>query len=166
MKTLKKVLLSRYTFGAVGLLLGIILTAVIMYLMAPGMMIHESESPYGFDKTVEAVEENAKSLGWKVPKVYDLQKSIKEGGEGDVGKIKIIELCKEEYAYGLLEDDDSKYVASMMPCAVGVYEKSDGKTYISSMNIGLMGKIFGGNVDKAMSKVATDDEIILQFANE
>ena len=77
---MKKVLLSRYTFGAVGLLLGILLTAVIMYLMAPGMMIHESESPYGFDKTVETVEENARSLGWKVPKVYDLQKSIKEGG--------------------------------------------------------------------------------------
>ena len=37
---------------------------------------------------------------------------------------------------------------------------------MSSMNIDLMGKIFSGNVNEAMSKVAPDDEKILQFANE
>ncbi len=37
---------------------------------------------------------------------------------------------------------------------------------MSSINTGLMGKIFGGNVNKAMSKVVPVDEKTLQFANE
>ena len=34
----------------------------------------------------------------------------------------------------------------MMPCTISVYEKSDGKTYIGSMNAGLLGRVFGGTV--------------------
>lgn len=49
-------------------------------------------------------------------------------------------------------------------CAVAVYEKSDGGTYVASMNIGIMGKVFGGAVDQTMSKVAADDRVILGFA--
>jgi len=33
-----------------------------------------------------------------------------------------------------------------MPCTLAVYEADDGKVYISKMNTGLMGKLFGGTV--------------------
>jgi hypothetical protein len=32
-----------------------------------------------------------------------------------------------------------------------VYEKTDGKAYVSTMNAGLMGRMFGGTVAKVMS---------------
>ena len=51
----------------------------------------------------------------------------------------------------------------MMPCAFAVYEKSDGHIYVASMNVGIMGKVFGGEIDTTMSKVAQDDQKILGF---
>ena len=106
---------------------------------------------------------NAESEGWTVPKIYDFQKSLQDAGSGDVGSTRVIEMCPE-YASGLLGADDTKFVAVMMPCAVAVYEKSGGRTYVASMNIGIMDKVFGGAVDQMMSKVARDDRVILGFA--
>jgi uncharacterized protein (DUF302 family) len=40
------------------------------------MMIHENKSPYSFDKTVATITDNAKDQGWKIKKIYDLQKSM------------------------------------------------------------------------------------------
>ncbi len=45
-----------------------------------------------------------------------------------------------------------------MPCAIVVYEGDDGNVYLSSMNMGLMGKMFGGNIVKVMGGAVADDE--------
>lgn len=45
-----------------------------------------------------------------------------------------------------------------MPCAWGVYKGKDGKIYISGMNMGLMGKMFGGNIAKVMGEAVSKDE--------
>lgn len=147
-----------------GFVLGVIVVMFVMKIAAPGMMIHEAKSPYDSNTTVDTVSENAESEGWTVPKVYDFQKSILNAGSGDVGRIKVIEMCQPEYASGLLGADDTRFVAVMMPCAVAVCEKSDGGTYVASMNIGIMGKVFGGAVDRTMSKVAADDKRTPEFA--
>ncbi|RLG28770.1 DUF302 domain-containing protein [Methanosarcinales archaeon] len=147
-----------------GFVLGVIVVLFIMKMAAPGMMIHEVKSPYDFNTTVDTIIANAKSEGWTVPKTYNFQKSILDAGAGDVGRTEVIEMCQPEYASGLLGADDTKFVAVMMPCAVAVYEKSDGGTYVASMNVGIMGKVFGGAVDQTMSKVAADDKKILGFA--
>ncbi len=146
-----------------GFVLGVIVVMFVMKMAAPGMMIHEANSPYDYNTTVDMVTTNAESEGWTVPKVYDFRKSILGAGSGDVGRVKVIEMCQPEYASGLLGADDTKFVAVMMPCTVAVYEKSDGGTYVASMNVGIMGKVFGGAVDQTMSKVAADDRKILRF---
>ena len=46
-----------------------------------------------------------------------------------------------------------------MPCTISVYQKSDGKTYIATMNAALLGKMFGGTVAEIMGdKVAVDQK--------
>jgi hypothetical protein len=45
-----------------------------------------------------------------------------------------------------------------MPCAWGVYEGDDGRVYITGMNMGLMGKMFGGNIAKVMGGSVSKDE--------
>jgi hypothetical protein len=50
----------------------------------------------------------------------------------------------------------------MLPCALGVYEGEDGKVFISGMNVGLMGKMFGGNIAKVMGNVSDEEKQILQ----
>ena len=95
--------------------LGVIVVVFVMKMAAPGMMIHEAKSPYDFNTTVETIIANAESEGWTVPKVYDFQKSLLDAGSGDIGRIKVIEMCQPEYASGLLGTDDTKFVAVMSP---------------------------------------------------
>ena len=56
---------------------GIILTGVIGWTMMPSMMLHETESPYGMEKTVASISEYALAKGWVLPSVSPLHKSVK-----------------------------------------------------------------------------------------
>ena len=166
MQKVISILKSKPAISIGSFLLGILVVMVAMKVMAPSMMIHERVSPLGFEETVERIQQNAEALGWSVTKIYNFQEAIMAKGLGDVGRIKVLELCQPHYAYGLLEDGNNKFVSVMMPCAIAVYEKEDGSVYVSSMNVGFMGKIFGGGIDEAMSKVAGDDKKILSFLKE
>ena len=125
------------------------------------MMIDEIKSPYVFDKTVSTVIEITKANGWVIPKVYDFQKSLIKHGQRDPGKIKIIKLCHPEIAGLLLHNDGNKFMSVMMPCSISIHEKSDGSVYVASMNMDLMGKMFTGDVGKALSKVAEEHALIM-----
>ena len=90
-----------------GFVAGIIVMLIVIKIAAPGMMIHETKSPYDFNTTVTTIVSNAENINWKVTKVYDFQKSIQDAGKGDVGRIKVIEICQPEYASGLLGKDEN-----------------------------------------------------------
>jgi hypothetical protein len=46
---------------------------------------------------------------------------------------------------------------------MAVWQGDDGKVYLSEMNMGLMAKIFGGNISKIMGgKVVKDEEKMLE----
>jgi uncharacterized protein (DUF302 family) len=144
-------------------LLGALIMGVAMFKMAPSMMVHELKSPYGIDKTVEVISENAKKQGWSVKQVANMQKTMKKKLQEDIPATRVIKLGHAKYALTLLKEDDTRFVAAMMPHSVAVFEKSDGSTYISTMNMRLMGKIFGGETAVIMGKVQDDDDIILKF---
>ncbi len=50
-----------------------------------------------------------------------------------------------------------------MPCRISVYEKSNGKTYISRMNSGILAKSFGGTVEEVMTEASKEVEEILSL---
>lgn len=149
-----------------GLVIGILITAVLIAITAPGLMIEERRSPYDVATTVQTIVNNATNHGWKVSKIYDLRESLARAGEPKLAPIQVVELCQQDYARQLLKSGDNRFVATMMPCAVAVYEKEDGKVYVASMNVGLMGRLFGGEILTVMSKVAQDDAKILNFLTE
>lgn len=147
-------------------LIGAAAMLLIVYLAAPKLMIHEVESPLGFEQTVATIINNVRDDGQVVPKVYDFRKSLIEHTGTDVGEASVIEICYPEYAAELLAVADNKFVTPFMPCAVGVYTKSDGTTYVASMNVGLMSKILGSEVAGPMGKVAVKDAQILAFLHQ
>lgn len=50
----------------------------------------------------------------------------------------------------------------LLPCSIAVWEGDDDKTYLSMMNLGLMAKLFGGNISKVMgSRAARDEKVML-----
>jgi uncharacterized protein (DUF302 family) len=129
------------------------------------LMVHENKSPYGFEETVFMITESAQQLGWVVPKVHDLQQSLLKHEQSDPGRIKVLKVCKPEYAARLLKRDHYKFVSVLMPCSLSVYEKSDGHTYVASMNMDLMAKLFRGDLGHTLSAVAEEDRHILSFMN-
>jgi uncharacterized protein (DUF302 family) len=143
----------------VGFMVGVLLTAIMVWTMAPGMMMVESHSKLGFDGTVQAIQDNAAKQGWSVPNVMRLDKSIAKEGY-NVLPVAVIELCRPDLAATILAEDDARVVSSLMPCRVAVYQKSNGDVILSRMNTALMSKMFGGIVPKVMSEATAQTEQI------
>jgi uncharacterized protein (DUF302 family) len=154
---MKRVIIS----GVVGLVIGIAVTALVVVRTMPGMMIVTRPSRLGFEETVQAVQKGIEAQGWSSPATLDLNKSMARHGVTLEPRVRIIQLCKAEYARDVLTTD--RYVSSLMPCAIAVYEADDGRVCVSKMNTGLMGTLFGGNIARVMGgKVAKDEHAILE----
>ena len=149
-----------------GILLGGVVVAAIGWFTMPGMMLHETPSPYSVDETVEKIRANAENAGWVVAGVTPLHNSVKKHGGGDLPPVMLLNLCQANHAYNILQDDGNKILSVMMPCTISVYQKSDGNTYVGTMNAGLLGKMFGGTIAKIMGEeVAADQQGFIAFLN-
>jgi len=120
------------------------------------LVVHQSR----YDSVAEtsaqlkaAIEAN----GWKSPAIRNMNKTMAKHGIEMDKQVRIVELCNARYAKDVLMTNPE--VSTLMPCAWGVYEGKDGKIYISGMNMGLMGKMFGGNIAKVMGGAVSKDEI-------
>lgn len=150
-----------------GFVLGAVAVGVAGWLMMPSLMLKEHPSPFGVEETVEKISQNALAEGWVVSSVSPLNDSVKKHGGGDLPPVRLINLCQPHHAFKILHPDDSKIVSVMMPCTISVYQKNDGKTYIGTMNAGLLGKMFGGVVGEVMGgPVATEQQKFIAFANQ
>ncbi len=141
----------------VGVVAGVLLTSLFAYRSAPGMMLKEAESKYDFEESVEVFEQTAMDMGWKIPTVHDMAETMDKNGY-NVNSMKVFELCHPDHAYEILKLDEERIVSNMMPCRVSIYEKSDGKTYVSWMNTSMMGNMMGGVVAEVMGVASADSE--------
>jgi uncharacterized protein (DUF302 family) len=143
-----------------GLLSGIVITLLFITITGQSMMFEEKVSLYGFEETAALLEKSAKEHQWRIPAVHDMQKTMKSI-EKTVPNERIFELCKPEYAYEVVRNDEERIASTMLPCRVAIYEKSDGKTYVSLMNMNLMGQLMNGTLPGMMKKASGEiDEII------
>ncbi|MDF7798806.1 DUF302 domain-containing protein [Pontiellaceae bacterium B1224] len=140
-----------------GIVVGIILTGVTVASVMPKMMLHEKESPLGYAETIQHLEQVITNGGWIISRKMDMQKGIAEHGKS-IPPLTLLKICQADYADKILNTDDAMYVSVMMPCSMAVYQKSDGKTYVSTMNTGLMGRMFGGVVAEVMAGPVAADE--------
>jgi uncharacterized protein (DUF302 family) len=143
-----------------GIIAGALSVIILIYFLAPGIMINENISKFGFDETVEKLVEAANQKGWKVPTTHQLDKSVANAGY-DVLQTTVIELCHPGHAGKILSNDEDKVVTSMMPCRLSVYKKSNGEVIVSRMNTGLISKLFGGNISDVMADATQETEEIV-----
>jgi uncharacterized protein (DUF302 family) len=147
----------------IGLIVGMLLMGIVVWQVMPRMMINVQKSKLNFEDTVSAVNESVtEEKDWKVPAIFDIQKNILDAGHKDMTKVKIVSLCQPHYAKKILESDDDKKVTTMMPLGIGIYETKDGQVYVSTMNIGMMGLMFGGTIADVMGDAAEDIEEMLE----
>lgn len=146
-----------------GFIAGIILTGLCVWIVMPKMMVNVYESKLGFDETVTAVENAVTNFeSWKTPQTFNIGQNSRNAGFKEMTDVKIVSLCQPEYAYRILKNDKDKMVSSMMPLGIGICETNDGKVIITEMNIGLMGKMFGGNISKVMGEASNDIIVMLK----
>lgn len=120
-------------------------------------MFFESKSKYSFDDTVSKLTDAIVQGGWKVIHTHDLQETMTKNGY-EVAPVKVLELCKPQYAQKLLSVDELRIYSNLMPCRISVYEKADGHTYISRMNSAMFAAMIGGVVEEVMSGAYSDAE--------
>ena len=124
-------------------------------------MFFEKRSKYGFEETLNQLTELVPENEWKLIKILDLQETMRKNGK-DVLPVKVVEMCKPDYAYQLLSEDSQRIYSNMMPCRVSVYEKSDGNTYISRMNSAMFAEQIGCVMQGVMSKAFDDVEKMIK----
>lgn len=115
----------------------------------------EYESKYNLDETIEILEEAITNGGWKISIVHDLQETLRKSSIS-VLPLKVMELCNPKYSSQILGPDDLRIYSSLMPCRISIYEKTDGKTYISTMAAKQMAEQIGGTVQKVMTEAYKD----------
>lgn len=120
-------------------------------------MFFENKSRFGFHETVQRFSDAATNGGWKVTYTHDLQETMRKNGF-DVAAASVVELCKPKYAHTILSDDTLRIYSNMMPCRISMYEKSDGQTYISRMNVSAFAVQIGGVVAETMAAAYAEVE--------
>ena len=75
--------------------------------------------------------------------------------------VKVFSICHPNHSSKILEKDNERIVSTMMPCRISVYEKSDGKTYISRINATVLASSMGGIIEQVMTDSANEVEEII-----
>jgi uncharacterized protein (DUF302 family) len=145
---------------------GVVFTGVLAWNMAGGLMFNEVQSPFDVEETVARIQANVQGLtadkGWTLSGLRNPGRAVQQDG-GNTLPVLMVEACSTKYSKPILNDDKTRMLSILMPCKISVYKKSDGKTYIGTMNAGLMGRMFGPMVGDIMSQVAADQKKFLAF---
>jgi len=132
--------------------------------MMRSAMVDERASPYGLEETVKTITAQGRQKGWNVSEPKRLDQVICKHGGPTVPPVVLLDLCEPHHAGKLLANDEDRWVSVMMPCTISVYEKSDGKVYVTNIKAANVGSMMGGTVAEVMGgSVAEAQEDILSF---
>jgi uncharacterized protein (DUF302 family) len=147
-----------------GFLVGIAACVGGAYAFMSSLMFTERPSPFGMEETIARIQHNIQATGngWSLSGLRNPARAVAADG-GNVLPVMMIETCSTKYSKPILKDDSTRFLSILMPCKISVYKKEDGKTYIGTMNAGLMGKFFGPMVGEVMGHVAEDQKKFLTF---
>ena len=160
-KKIKKQKLSSGQFWstfAAGILWGVAGSFIFGAIFLRNSLINEYQSKLGFKETIAQLGSDIKlKQGWMV-RTSSCSLPNPENGSRAVA----MKLCNGQYASELINDESARKTAAMIPCTFAVYQKSDGKTYISRLNMKLLGTLLGGKAAVVFTgKIDPDQEMIL-----
>ena len=146
--------------------------ALVVTLYQPPAQALFGVGDLSFDPTVYAelvslydqgkeIFDNAKK---QLSSLADIQKTINEAGHGPIDKVGSIALCNPRYASRILADPKNRKVTAFMPLAIGVYEDGKGQVYVSQLDVGLMGMMFGGTIAEVMGVAGKDLSAVIATA--
>jgi len=142
-------------------LVGMALMGLIAWFTMPSLMLVTYKSNRSYDDTVAVLSEALKNRqDWRVLSVNDYQKSTASFGSLD--RVGSLSICNPRYASKILFDDSNRSVTAFMPLAIGIYEDRKGQVFVSRLNVGLMGMMFGGTIADVMGMAGTDLKAVIE----
>jgi uncharacterized protein (DUF302 family) len=133
----------------VWVLVGMVLMGFLVWFSMPSLMLVKHKSNLSYDETVKVLSETLKKKqGWRVIMVNDYQKTT--AAFVALERVGSITICNPRHASKILADDKNRFVTAFMPLGLGVYEDKKGQVFVSQMNVGLLGKMFGGTISDVM----------------
>ena len=150
--------------AAGGVLVGMLLMGLIVWFTMPSLMLITHKSSRGYDDTVAVLGEALqKKQDWRVLTVNDYQKTT--ASFGAMERVGSMNICNPRYASKILANDADRGVTAFMPLALGVYEDKKGQVYVSQLNVGLLGMMFGGTIAEVMGMAGRDlNEVVVSVA--
>jgi uncharacterized protein (DUF302 family) len=137
------------------ILVGMVLMGLIVWFTMPLLMLVKRKSKLSYDETVTVLTENlTKKQDWQVKLVNDYQKSTEVFAA--IERVGSITICNPQHASKILAEDKNRGVTAFMPLELGVYEDKKGQVFVSKLNIGLLGKMFGGTISEVMGKAGKE----------
>ena len=125
----------------------------------PPMFI-ENTSPADLPKTIEAFKAEASAAGWSVPTEHNMAGILSARGY-TLHPVIVIEVCSGKYSAQLLAKDETRHVASMLPCRVAVYQTSAGNVIISRMNTAMFASMMSGEIAQVIKASGVEMEAII-----
>lgn len=159
--------MKKSVLQAVGwVLVGMALMGLVVWFAMPALMLVKHKSSRNYDETVAALSEAVKGKqDWRVLTVNDYQKSTAEFGK--LERAGSVTICNPRYASRILANDADRGVTAFMPLGIGVYEDKTGQVYISQLNVGLLGMMFGGTIADVMGSAGKDlDSVVASVARK
>ena len=136
-------------------LVGMILMGLIVWFTMPSMMLIKQKSNRSYDDTIAILGETLKKKqDWRVLTINDYQKTTVAFGA--IERVGSMNVCNPRYAAKILGDDANRGVTAFMPMAIGVFEDKKGQVFVSQLNIGLLGMVFGGTIADVMGLAGKD----------
>lgn len=137
------------------ILVGMVLMGLIVWFTMPSLMLINHKSNRSYDDTVAMlIETLKKKQDWRVLTINDYQKST--SAFGAIERVGSINVCNPRSASKILADEADRRVTAFMPLAIGVYEDKKGQVFVSRLNVGLMGMMFGGTIADVMGMAGKD----------
>ena len=156
-KVPRKVVVRHALWFFCGILWGATLMFIGGVLYLRHNLIQEIPLEGDFNSVAGSIGPVAQRYGWQISYTQcGLPRQI--NGQ----PMEVYRLCKAPYAYELLETESERKISSMLPCAISIYKKSDGVTYISKVNMPLVTQLLGGkSVEIFNKKIVPEQEAIM-----
>ncbi|NJD59720.1 MAG: hypothetical protein C3F13_14360 [Anaerolineales bacterium] len=139
----------------IGVVIGLLIMGALVWLMMPSMMLVRHKTGQGYGDVLAKLNEILSKKGdWKVVHTNDYQQTT--ANFAALEKVCSVNVCNLRYAARILDEDGNRGVTAFMPLSLGVYEDKHGKVYISQLNVGLLGMMFGGTIAKVMKMAGKD----------
>jgi len=125
----------------------------------PSMFL-EDTSPKPLVPTVRAFRESVEAAGWSILGVTNMAGILSERGF-TLHPVLVFDACSGRHSFALLSRDETRFVSSMIPCRVAIYQTSTGKVIISRMNAVAMAGMIGGPAEAVIRTSGEEMERII-----